>query len=78
MRSDLLGNDPAGVTLTRRAWTVPDEQGASYADGIDATRLVIDLPDDAGGPLVDVGGNRRQPDPAGVITGTGGPTTADR
>lgn len=49
MRSVLLGNDPAGVTLTRRARVVLDEQRASYADVIDATRLVIALPDAAAG-----------------------------
>ncbi|MFI6433223.1 DEAD/DEAH box helicase [Rhodococcus oryzae] len=44
VRAVLLGSDPDGVTLTRRAVTVLAEHRASYADVVKADELVIALP----------------------------------
>ncbi|MFV9456946.1 DEAD/DEAH box helicase [Rhodococcus sp. NM-2] len=49
MRSVLLGADPEGVMLTRRSVNVLTDLRASYADAVDANRLVLALPSESAG-----------------------------
>ncbi|MBY6413360.1 DEAD/DEAH box helicase [Rhodococcus sp. BP-252] len=49
MRTVLLGSDPGGVTLTRRSVNVLMDLRTSYADAVDADRLVLALPSESAG-----------------------------